>query len=434
MLARPVPLSALLACALAVATGCGRVEGDGRAATRDARLERVIERATGAPAAALAMPTETDLADIPQDPLNPLTPAKVELGRALFHDTGFGAPDLRGVRRDVSCATCHDAAAGFQAGRVQGVSAPVRLTKPEHLGHVDAQGIRTPSVLNVAYQSVLHWNGQLGAGGPNEGTERQWTRGTAKAVNHRGYSGPEAQAIAGLETHGFAVTPERIEELGYGSDFREAFGTLPQNPAQAQEAAALALAAYQRTLLPTQAPFQRWLRGERQALAPAQLRGAEVFFGRGKCSSCHNGPSLSDGDFHALGMADLYAVPEPTVNASADMGVNLGRAGFTHRTADLYAFKTPQLYNLADSPFYGHGSSHRTLEDVVVYHLRAASENPRVAAAHLDEDFRPVRLSQRELEDLVTFLRDGLRDPSLSRYVPSEGSPAREPTPSRLSR
>ena len=433
MSSRLATLCMLLTCVL-VGVGCGRTGGDGTELRDGKRLARLIEKATGAPARALAMPRGDELAAVPQDMRNPLTSTKVALGRALFHETGFGAIDVDGLRKEMSCASCHSAAAGFQANQVQGLQEPVRLIKKRRGGAIDAQGIRTPSVLNVAYQPVLHWNGQLGADGPNAGTERQWTVGTPKAVNHRGYSGPEAQAIVGLATHGFDLTPERIVELGYGPAFETVFGTLPQNPAQAQEAAALALAAYERTLLPTEAPFQRWLRGEAGAMLAAQVRGAEVFFGRGKCAGCHNGPSLSDGDFHALGMADLYAVPEPTVNASPDMGVNLGRAGFTHRTEDLYAFKTPQLYNLADSPYYGHGSSLRTLEDVVAYHLRGESENPRVEAQHLDEDFRPVRLSRREVTDLVTFLRDGLRDPRLDRYAPSVRTRRDSPPPARVSR
>ena len=300
-------------------------------------------------------------------------------------------------------------------------------------GRRDAQAIRTPSVLNVAFAPVLHWNGQFGSGGPNFGSENHWTPGTPKSVNRLGYDAPETQAIAGLSIHGMTVTPARLYTLGYRDGFLAAFGTLPQNPSHAAELTGLAIAAYERTLLPTRAPFQRWLRGELHAMTATQLRGATIFYGAGACATCHSGATLSDGDFHVLGLPDLYAVPESTVNAGADMGVNLGRAGFTHRTSDLYAFKTPQLYNLADSPYYGHGSSHRSLNAMVRYHLEGQSANPRVADTRLDPNLRQRRLSDRAIADLVSFLEEGLRDPDLARYTPAS-VPRRKPAVASLQR
>lgn len=392
------------------------------------RLERTIERHTGASLAALALPTADDFANIPQDPRNRLTREKVALGRALFHEVGLSIATLDEKNRGtVSCASCHRAGAGFQAGQAQGIGegassvgfiGPRRKSTDATQVAPDVQGIRTPSVLNVAYQFTLHWNGELGASGTNAGTEPQWTAGTAKAVNHLGYQAVESQAIAGLKIHRMAVDARVVDELGYRGAFDRVFGDLAERDRYTANAAGLAIAAYERTLLPTKAPFQRWLRGDVYAMLPDELRGAVLFFGEAGCVTCHSGPALSNGNFHVAGMPDLYASEEPVVGTSADMAVNLGRASFTHRTSDAYAFKTPQLYNLADSPYYGHGSSHKTLTEFVGAHLSGRSGNPRVLDEQLDETLRSRRLSDGEVADLVSFLREGLRDPDLRRYVP----------------
>ena len=432
----PVTVSILLSV-LVLASACHPVDQGDRHRRYSQRIRRSIERSTGEPASALQLPDPLDYAAIPQDPRNLLTAEKVALGRALFHEAGLSIATLDPARRgSVSCASCHAAGAGFRAGRIQGLGEGA--TKSDELGEarlidptadlrqVDAQGIRTPSVLAVAYQDVLHWNGQMGAAAPNEGTESNWTPGTPKAVNELGYAGVESQAIAGLGIHRMAVSEALIDSLGYRAAFDGAFGSLPPDRRFSAEAAGLAIAAYERTLLPTASPWQEWLRGDDDALTMTQLRGAGLFFGAAGCGGCHGGPALSDGDFHILGMADLYAAEEPTVRASADMGVNLGRAGFTHRDVDLYAFKTPQLYNLADASHYGHGGSFDDLASIVRYKVEGATEHPRVGPQHLDPEHGTSPLSETELGALVAFLSEGLRDPDLDRYVPTADAMRRD--------
>ena len=102
----------------------------------------------------------------------------------------------------------------------------------------------------------------------------------------------------------------------------------------------------------------------------------------------------------------------------ADDRRNLGRAGFTNAPEDLYKFKVPQLYNLDDAPFYFHGSSKETLEEVVDYFIAAEGENPNVAQSMLSYKFRPLNLTAQQRSDLLEFLKNGLRDPYLDRYVP----------------
>jgi cytochrome c peroxidase len=151
-----------------------------------------------------------------------------------------------------------------------------------------------------------------------------------------------------------------------------------------------------------------------------QKEGAVLFFDKGECAGCHNGPSLANMEFHALGMADLVDCPDPVFKTTIDNVENFGRGGFTGNANQNYQFKVPQLYNLKDSPFYGHGSSFNSVLDVLIYKNKAVKENSRVPESALSPLFYPLNLSDQELEAITTFIEDALYDPNLSRYVPDE--------------
>ena len=151
-------------------------------------------------------------------------------------------------------------------------------------------------------------------------------------------------------------------------------------------------------------------------------QGAILFFGKAKCVACHTGPALSAMKFYGLGMTDLHTGSygaSQVVQADQAKVENKGRGGFTGRAEDFYKFKVPQLYNLKDSPFYGHGASFTSLEEVVAYKNAAIPQNAVVPHAQLATEFKPLNLTTTEIKQLVTFLRDGLHDPELRRYVPS---------------
>ena len=421
------PRAALLAgCALSLVAGC---EGDDVDARLDAELTALIASAIPDGAEALRLPSGDDYDAIPQDERNPLTAEKIALGQLLFHETALGidAADAA-LARTYSCASCHNAAAGFQAGRHQGIgeggtgfgdAGELRERAPSvRPKDLDVQPVRSPTILHAGYQRVAHWNGEFGALGANEGTEAHWTPGTPKAINDLGYEGVESQAIAGLAVHRLDVDEVVLDEFGYRALFDAAFGHVPIAERYTRVTAGLAIAAYERTVLANRAPFQRWLAGEAGAMIPAEKRGAIAFFGDGGCAGCHAGPALSSETFHALGLADLHDCPEPTFGSAEGQAAHLGRGGFTLRRADRYAFKTPQLYNLADSRFYGHGASLRTLREVVAYKNHAVAENGRVSPEALSPHFVPLGLSDGQVDDLAAFLESGLRDPELARYAP----------------
>jgi len=373
-------------------------------------------------------PESDDFESIPQDPNNPITAEKVNLGKLLFHETGISInPKKPEGAETYSCASCHHFKAGFQACRIQGVaeggmgfgiSGESRVSSPNYQhSDLDVQPLRTPTTLNIAYQKNLLWNGQFGATGLNEGTESEWTEETPKAVNHLGFEGTETQAIAGLAVHRMAIK-NSIAEMSndYQTLFDAAFPSIAAEDKFTNTTAGLAIAAYERTLLTTEAPFQEWLKGNINALTDAQKRGAILFFGKAQCNSCHTGAALNSMEFHALGMEDLQGFgvygDGPT---EAD---KQGRGGFTKRAEDMYKFKVPQLYNLKGSPFYGHGGTFRSVEEVIRYKNEAVASQTDVPKSQLATEFVPLGLNEQEISDIANFIENGLHDPNLERYVP----------------
>ena len=374
-----------------------------------------------------------DLDAIPQDPNNPLTSQKVSLGRMLFHETALGMGVEESGTRTFSCASCHHASAGFQAGIQQGlgdggvgfgIRGEERVISSDYdPSDIDRQPMRSPTAMNGAFTPVTLWNGQFGAHGPNVGTESLWTEGTPLEVNSLGYFGLETQAIAGLTVHRMAPTPAFFNRMpGYVALFDAAFPEVAEEDRYGVEMAGLAIAAYERTIMSNESPFQRWLDGEHTAMTPAQKDGAMVFFGAAQCGTCHNGPALSDGGFHALGMPDMPNNDVLDANVD-DYGMSsedaaLGRGGFTGADGDKYAFKTPQLYNLMDSRFFGHGGTFYDLADVVDYKLAGASAKPEVTP-YLSTEFDAIEITEEQQSQLMRFLVEALYDPALDRYVPA---------------
>lgn len=371
------------------------------------------------------LPDSDDLAAIPQDPANPLTPEKVELGKLLFHETALASnPVHEDALGTYSCATCHHAGAGFQAGRKQGIgdggsgwgaNGEGRTRAAGYSdAEVDVQGIRSPSVLNSAYQEVMGWSGKFGAVGPNAGTEDRWNPEMPTGVNALGYEGLESQAIAGMRIHRMDSVQKTI--VVSNSEYQSLWQSVFPGEDVSVEKVGLAMAAYERTLLTNKAPFQRWLRGEYTAMTSAEKRGAIIFFDKAICEVCHTGPALNQVDFYALGMPDMAGAGVIGVPEGDEID---GRGDFLGDPDEGLKFKVPQLYNLVDSPFFGHGGSFRTLREVVEYYNDAIPE-VAVPTERVPSRFRPLELTEEEIDDLVAFLTTALYDPDLSRYAVNE--------------
>ncbi|MEO0424197.1 MAG: cytochrome c peroxidase [Pseudomonadota bacterium] len=408
-------------------------------------LSKALQGAGGGAGPTLfLLPDENDLDSIPADPANPLTAQKVALGQMLYHETGLATiPNDVARTGTYSCATCHHADAGFKAGVPQGIAdggeafglvGEARVLSAGLDGNApatsplrpDIQPVASPTTLNVAFQDVMLWNGQFGNasnGIINAGLAPGVlaTPGTPKAQNTRGLSGVEIQAVAGLGVHRLNVEGDSL--LQTQADYMAMFAAAFPASTDTLEDAAKAIAAFERTLLTTRAPFQRWLQGDRTAMNEQELRGALLFFGKANCVSCHTGPALSspvgataDQMFMAIGFDDLDTT-DPRVHGTVGEADSRGRGGFTGNPADDYKFKVPSLYNLADAAFYGHGASFNSVRDVVAYKNAGVPQKP-AAAAQLDPRFQPLGLSEGEMDDLTAFLETALYDAELDRYVP----------------
>lgn len=375
----------------------------------------------------LILPASNAFAEIPNDPLNPLTQDKITLGKLLFHETGIAmSPKKEEGRGTYSCASCHHAKAGFQSGLKQGIgeggmgfglTGESRVMSTEYAEEeLDVQPVRSPTILNSAFQKVMLWNGQFGATGPNAGTEAEWTPDTPKEQNNLGFEGVETQAIAGLGVHRLMIDSTIISDLGYKTMFDAAFANVDEDKRYTLQNAGLAIAAYERTVMPNAAPFQWWLRGNKDVMTEQEVKGAQLFFGKANCYSCHSGPALNAMEFHALGMNDLEGTD---VHGAIDLATRKGRGGFTNKPEDDYKFKTPTLYNLKNVQFLGHGGNFSNIREVIEYKNIAIPQNENVPSTQLSLAFEPLGLSEEEISQLTAFVENALYDEHLNRYVPT---------------
>ncbi|MEP7197306.1 MAG: cytochrome c peroxidase [Saprospiraceae bacterium] len=373
------------------------------------------------------LPESDDFKSIPQDSSNPISAIRIKLGRMLFFDPSLSFdPKCKAAARTYSCASCHFADAGFQAGIRQSIAGGGQghgFLRRKHpmcdTLDIDVQLLRTPSIVNCAYQEVQLWSGKFGCSGPNLGTDSLWTKGSFLELNKLGMQGVETQARVALEAHGIRMNPELILNTEYGPMFDSAFRSVHPNLKYRRFSMAKAIAAYERTVLTNQAPFQKWLKGDSNALTNKQIKGANIFFGKADCIQCHTGPALNSMRFEALGFSDMEG-PDLIEKKDAPEDIRLGRAGFTHREEDKFKFKVPQLYNLKNIEFLGHGGNFCSVREVISYLNDGKPQNEHVDKKHLSPFFKPLHLSKNEIEELTDFIENALFDPNLKRYEPTK--------------
>ena len=300
----------------------------------------------GGPEYPYKVPLGLKAPDVPAD--NPVTDAKVALGKLLYFDKRISDDGT------VSCATCHDPSKGWTD------RAPVST------GIRGQRGTRSaPTVLNAAYMEVQFWDGR------------------AKSLEEQA-KGPIQNPVEMGSTH-----PETVKRIagvkGYAPLFKAAFGDEKVDI----DRVAKALATFERTVLTGNSPFDRWRAGDKTAMSAAAARGFALFNSSTKanCAICHDGFNFSDSDFHNLGVGMKSKTPD------------LGRFSVTKAEKDKGAFKTPTLRNLADTAPYMHDGSQKTLKDVVEFYDDGGEKNPQ-----LDGRIHPLGLTPAEIRDVVAFL------------------------------
>lgn len=326
---------------------------------------------------------------VPED--NPMTAARVDLGRHLFHDARLSADGT------VACASCHVQAMGFADGRRVGV------------GLAGTVGIRNaPGLANVGYLPVLTWGNPL-----IDSLERHALIpmfGTSPV--EMGSAGLEAEVMARL-----AVDPY------YAGAFPAAF---PDRPAPDLYTVTRALAAFQRTLISVGSRYDRYkYGGETDVLSAAALRGEGLFYGeRLECYHCHGGFNFTDNLATSRTRIVETAFHNTGVNAAIVEG-DEGIAAFTLRHQDIGRFRTPGLRNVAVTAPYMHDGSMATLSEVLDAYANGGRHPGVVQKDPLVAGFT---LSAEEKADVIAFLESltdeaFLTDPAFADPWP-DGHPA----------
>ncbi|MBL0235984.1 MAG: hypothetical protein IPQ02_05045 [Saprospiraceae bacterium] len=419
----------ILVCSIAYFLAC---KEDVTELTIDSNLESaIIKHSKTGSLSDYIMPSSIDYKSLPnQDPNNPVTAEKVALGKLLFFETGLAQDAKKSVSLNTySCSSCHVPEKNFTAGRIQGIAdggvgfghlGEGRSKNVDYQGsEVDAQGARPLPTINLTFVRNALWSGAFGARGMNVGTESAWgVVDSLTSINAKGFEGLESNNTRALFVHRQVINKDLMTKLGLKDKFDSAFPDVPESERYVPQMASNAIAAYFRTVLTNEAPFQEWLKGNKKAMTLQQKRGAELFFGKAACINCHNSPSFNNQRFAAVGVKNLFQSGHEVFRTDVNDARNKGRGGFTLRDEDLYKFKVPQLYNLKGIGFYFHGGSKNSLREVIEYFNEAKGENPNVPTERLDPQFQPLNLTNTEIDDLLEFLENGLYDDNLVRYKP----------------
>jgi cytochrome c peroxidase len=312
---------------------------------------------------------------VPAD--NPLTPAKVELGKLLFFDDRLSG--------DVStpCFVCHRPDQGWGDGNDVSRGYP----GTDHWRN-------SQTVINAAYYSKLFWAGEV--------TSLESQAVSAATGNVAGNGDP-------------LMMEERLRQVPeYVRRFKEAFGAEQPHIHHAWQA----IAAFERTLVSRaeDVPFDRFAKGDAAALSAEAKRGLALFQGKAGCIQCHDGPLASDESYHNLGVPKnptfessplrqitlrfqhaSRGVPE-SLYRSADR--DLGLYYTTKRPADMGKFRTPSLRELKYTAPYMHNGAFKTLEEVVDFYDRGGGDDPNKSPL-----LRGLGLTAQEKTDLTAFLR-----------------------------
>lgn len=377
------------------------------------------------------LPDAGDYGALPQDYRNLITREKVELGKLLFHETATAAsPKLTPNLFKYACASCHPVASSFFSGKKQGIGEGglgfgaygegriIDTSMP--LDSVDILPIKVPTILNAAYQEVMLWSGSLGGVGLNEAHINKGDNAEDFQDNLLGYEGLETQGMSAQVIHGILTFSKFLaSNREYDELFDKAFPELEPIERYSRESGGLAIAAYLRSVIANQAPWQEWLRGKSEAMNDQQKRGAKLFFSKGLCYTCHTGPALKSNGFYSFGFNSMKTSGGIIIDEEDFQEKEKGRGDFTKNPNDDYKFKVPTLYNLKDSNFFGHGASFTSIRDVISYKNRGVKQNENVPDSQLAGQFGNMNLTENEIDDLVAFISNALYDPNLERYAPT---------------
>ena len=279
---------------------------------------------------------------------NPMTEEKIALGRQLYFDTRLS------VDGTISCATCHDPTLGW--AEKSATSTGIK----EQIGPRNA-----PTVINSAYVMSQFWDG------------REPTL--------------EAQALGPIENpiemgHDLSVLVVALnEDPAMKAEFQKVFGT-----DVTKEGIGKAIAAFERTVLSGNSPYDKYKAGDETAMTEAQVRGMNLFMEVG-CASCHTPPLFTNHQFINCGIGSDAEEPDK------------GRMDATGNPRDFGKFRVPGLRDVADTGPYFHDGKTETLEEAVKVMSTGGVDNPRLSP--LMKSIAAKELSDADQADIVEFLK-----------------------------
>ncbi len=286
-----------------------------------------------------------DVAPSPKD--NQPAIERTELGKKLFFD-----PRLSGSNW-ISCASCHNPGLGWSDGLPRAIGHGMGMLKRS-----------TPTIVNVAFNNIQMWDGR--------------------------FSTLEQQALGPIQEKGEMNQDltELVQELSAIEGYRKEFDEAYPGEGIAPSTIAKALAAYERTILCGESSFDRWRKGEKDAVSESAKRGFGLFEGKAKCTTCHEGFNFTDNGFHNIGVKPASDEVDPGRFAVKKVAINKG------------AFKTPTLRDVALTAPYMHNGLYRTLEEVVDHYDRGGD-----VTENLSPNMTPLNLSAQEKADVVAFMK-----------------------------
>jgi cytochrome c peroxidase len=276
---------------------------------------------------------------------NSYSEAKAKLGKILFFDPRLSRSKV------MSCTTCHNPGMSWSDGNPKGIG-DFHKELPR----------KDPTLYNLAWDELFFWDGR------------------AESL--------EEQVLAPIQADGemHLPLPEAVHRLNFIEEYMPLFSAAFPNEKTpiTQENISKALAIFVRTIISTEAPFDRWIKGDAAALSPSAQRGFVLFNGKANCSACHSGWRLSDGSFRDIGLNDN----------------DIGRGKWLPLPDMQHAFKTVGLRNIARRSPYMHNGSVPTLMDVIDHY-----DHGFVKRESLSDKIKPLHLSDGEKKDLVEFLK-----------------------------
>ena len=300
-------------------------------------------------------------AHAPAPPENPFSEPKAALGKKLFNDPTLSRSG------QIACASCHEADMAFADGR--------RVS----FGHDRQSGRRNaPSLVMSGYSTALFWDGRGG------NLEQQAMHPIVDPVE-MAFDIP--QLLQRLNT-----------DTAYREQFAQVFGPGPITTQQTAQA----LATFQRTLVSAtrNTPFEQLLRGRPQRMSEEQLYGLHLFRTKARCMNCHFGPTLSDEQFHNVGLSYYGRKYE-----------DLGRYEVTRKPEDVGAFRTPSLRLLMKTGPWMHNGLFVNMEGTLAFY-NMGMPRPRPNAQQVDDPLFPrtsdrlkaLNMDKDELRALRSFL------------------------------